>query len=239
MRLQKFLADAGVASRRASEKFVTEGRVSVNGAVVAELGSRIDPSHDRVTVDGVPVRERRKIYLALHKPPGWLCSRADPHKRRCVESLLPKEWANLYTVGRLDFSSEGLIFLTNDGQFALHITHPRYGIRKKYLATVAGRVEPAALGRLTQGLVHDGERLKAGRARILRTNNSHTLVEIELSEGKNREVRRMFEALGLTVERLQRIQIGPIKLGELPSGKWRTLSPVEVKSLLAIEAPPA
>ena len=148
-------------------------------------------------------------------------------------NLLPKEWNNLYSVGRLDFESEGLIFMTNDGEFSLHLTHPRYGVRKKYLASVTGRVESDMLDRITRGVAHEGENLKAEKARVISANNSNSLVELELAEGKNREVRRLFESQGLEVNRLVRTQIGKIKLGELPSGKWRTLTEPEIKSLLA------
>lgn len=233
VRLQKFLAESGVASRRASEEIIAAGRVEVNGRVVRELGSKVDPAHDRVLVDGRPVRPRRKLYVALNKPRGFVCSRRDPEKRKSIYDLLPAEWRNLYTVGRLDLESEGLIFLTNDGQFSLRISHPRYGMRKKYLAVIAGRVEPSEIERLTRGVSHAGERLKADRVRVLKCSNRQTLVELELSEGKYREVRRMFEVLGLGVTDLNRVQIGPIKLGELPSGKWRTLSEAEVAALQA------
>lgn len=232
VRLQKYLGDAGVASRRAGEQMILAGRVEVNGQVVRVLGTKVDPERDRVAVDGSPVRTRRKLYIALNKPPGYVCSRRDPARRRTVGELLPREWDNLYPVGRLDFKSEGLLFLTNDGEFCLRLTHPRYGIRKKYLATVEGRLEPAAVQQLTRGLVHEGERLKAERARLLSANQSHSVVELELAEGRNREVRRMFEALGFNVSQLRRTQIGRIRLGDLPPGKWRTLSPPEIKTLL-------
>jgi pseudouridine synthase len=233
VRLQKFLADAGVSSRRAGEAIILEGRVTVNGRVVKELGGRVDPAHDRVTVDGTLLRTKRKLYVALHKPPGYVCSRRDELKRRTIGNLLPREWSNLYSVGRLDFESEGLIFLTNDGEFSLRLTHPRYGVRKKYLATVAGRVEPAMLRRITEGVEQGGEMLKAEKARLLSANNSTSVVELELAGGKNREVRRLFEAQGLEVSRLVRTQIGKIRLGELPGGKWRTLTEPEIKSLLS------
>jgi 23S rRNA pseudouridine2605 synthase len=233
VRLQKFLAEAGVASRRASEKIILEGRVAVNGRAVSELGAKVDPGRDRVTVDGEPARPKRKFYVALNKPAGYVCSRSDEFKRRAIGDLLPREWTSLYSVGRLDFESEGLIFLTNDGEFSLHLTHPRYGVRKKYLATVAGRVESDVIGRMTRGVTHEGENLKAEKARVISANNSNSLVELELAEGKNREVRRLFESQGLEVNRLVRTQIGKIKLGELPSGKWRTLTEPEIKSLLS------
>ncbi len=222
-----------MASRRAGERIILAGRVAVNGRTVTELGGRVDPDHDRVTVDDVPVRVKRKVYVALNKPAGYMCSRQDELQRRTIGSLLPREWGNLYSVGRLDYESEGLIFLTNDGQFSLRLTHPRYGVRKKYLASVTGRVEPAVLGVLVRGVEFEGERLKAEKARLLSANNSNSVVELEMAEGKNREVRRLFESQGLTVNRLVRTQIGKIKLGELPSGKWRTLTAAEIKSLIS------
>ena len=140
VRLQKFLAEAGVASRRAGEQIILAGRVAVNGCPVNQLGTKIDPARDRVSVDGMPVKARRKLYVALNKPRGYICSRHDPLRRRRVADLLPEEWTNLYTVGRLDFDTEGLLFLTNDGDFANHVAHPRYGVPKTYVAEVKGKV---------------------------------------------------------------------------------------------------
>jgi 23S rRNA pseudouridine2605 synthase len=233
VRLQKFLAESGVASRRASEQCIAEGRVAVNGQTVRELGTKVDPNRDKVTVDGRAVRPKRKLYVALNKPAGVVCTRRDPEDRNTVGDLLPKEWSNLFPVGRLDYQSEGLIFLTNDGDFCLKLTHPRYGVRKKYRVTVEGRVDEDLGEKLVKGLVHEGERLKAERVKILVSNNSASLLEIDLAEGKNRELRRMFEVLGRAVTKLQRIQIGPIKLGELRVGRWRTLTDAEIKHLLA------
>ena len=232
VRLQKFLADAGVASRRASEQMMLAGRVAVNGHTVQALGTKVDPPHDHVTVDGKPVRPKRKIYLAMNKPAGLVCSRSDEFSRPTIYELLPREWGHVHSVGRLDYNSEGLLFLTNDGEFSLHLTHPRYGVRKKYLATVQGRVERETLGRFTRGVYHQGERLKAEKARLVSASQTRSVVELELAEGKYREVRRLFEAEGMSVRRLQRIQIGKIKLGELKPGKWRTLTEPEIKSLL-------
>ncbi len=233
VRLQKFLADAGVASRRAGEQIILAGRVTVNGELVQQLGAKVDPVGDRVAVDGRPLKAKRKLYVALNKPPGYVCSRNDPVPRHTIGDLLPKEWTNLYSVGRLDRDSEGLIFLTNDGQFCLRLTHPRYGIRKTYQVTLEGRIAPALLGVLTRGIVEGGEELKADKARLISVSNRQSLVELELSEGKNREVRRLFASQNLRVLRLQRVRIGPIKLGELPLGKWRTLTEPEIKSLLS------
>lgn len=232
IRLQKFLADAGVASRRAGEQMILAGRISVNGQTVRLLGTKVDPAQDEVALDGQPVRPRRKLYIALHKPAGCVCTRHDPENRPTIGELLPKEWGHLFSVGRLDYFSEGLIFLTNDGEFCLRLTHPRYGVRKVYRVTVEGRVEPGALVQLTKGVFEGGERLKAEKARILAANNSRSVVELVLTEGKNREVRRLCAALDWEVSRLQRTQVGPIRLGELPVGRWRTLTEPEIKSLL-------
>ncbi len=232
VRLQKFLAEAGVASRRASEQIILDGRVAVNGEPVRQLGTKIDPLHDRVTVDGRPVRARRKLYVVLHKPRGCVCSRSDEFNRPTIYELLPKEWTGLYSVGRLDFDTEGLIFLTNDGEFALRLTHPRYEVRKKYVVTVEGRMDAEILTRFTRGVIDHGERLKAEKARLMSSSLSRSVVELELAEGKNREVRRLFESQNVTVKRLQRTEIGKIKLGELKPGKWRTLTEPEIKSLL-------
>jgi 23S rRNA pseudouridine2605 synthase len=233
IRLQKFLAEAGVASRRAAEQFILDGRIAVNGQVVRQLGTKVDPLHDKVTADGRPVHVRRKLYVALHKPAGCVCSHADELGRPTIYELLPKEWQMVHSVGRLDFNSEGLIFLTNDGQFALRLTHPRYGVRKKYTATIEGEVGGDILKRFTQGIFDGGERLKALSARLVSGSRARSVVELELGEGKNREVRRLFESQGLLVRRLQRTQIGKIKLGELKPGRWRTLTETEIKTLLS------
>jgi 23S rRNA pseudouridine2605 synthase len=233
VRLQKFLADAAIASRRAAEQFILDGRVAVNGAPVRLLGSKVDPEHDQVTVDGKPVRVQRKHYLVLHKPRGCVCSKKDEHDRPTVYDLLPKEWQTVNSVGRLDYASEGLLFLTNDGEFALHLTHPRYGVRKRYVATVEGKVDDEMLREFTTGVWQGGEKLKAERGWIISATKAASVVELELAEGKNREVRRLFESQGLTVKRLVRTMIGKIKLGELKVGRWRTLTQSEIKTLLS------
>ena len=207
--------------------------MEVNGQVVRQLGVKVDPVHDKVRVDGKPVHTKRKLYIALNKPKGCVCSRKDEFERPTIYELLPKEWENvLYSVGRLDYDTEGLIFLTNDGQFALRLTHPRYEVSKKYVVMVEVRVEPEMLEEFERGVFHEGEKLKAKKARLVSATKSGSVVELELAEGKNREVRRMFESQGVTVKRLQRVQIGKIKLGELKPGKWRALTEPEIKSLL-------
>lgn len=234
VRLQKFLAEAGIASRRASERVIIAGRVTVNGAVASQLGAKVDPQQDRVAVDGRVVARKRKLYIAVNKPPGFVCTRGTKDERKRIGDLLPREWTELFSVGRLDYQSEGLIFLTNDGDFCLKLTHPRYGIPRKYVAWVEGRVTAEMIKNFTQGVVSAGEKLQARRARLISANNSNSIVELELTEGKNREVRRLFESQHLAVRRLQRVQIGPIKLGQLPAGKWRVLTEPEIKSLLPV-----
>jgi pseudouridine synthase len=233
LRLQKFLADAGVASRRGAEQFILEGRVSVNGEIIRQLGTKVEPDHDKISVDGKPLRAKRKIYLALNKPVGCVCSHKDELNRPTIYELLPREWQTVSSVGRLDFKSEGLIFLTNDGQFALRLTHPRYGVRKKYVTTVEGLVTPSIVRQFIEGIYDAGERLRALSGKIVSSSRARSVVELELGEGKNREVRRLFESQHLTVKRLQRTQIGKIKLGELKPGKWRTLTEAEIKTLIS------
>lgn len=233
VRLQKFLAECGVASRRAAEKLIQEGRVKVNGQIVQELGKKIQPDLDEVVVDGAKVKVKRKVYLALHKPRRYLSARKDPSPRRTVMALIPAEWDSVYPVGRLDFESEGLLFMTNDGDFALKLTHPRYGVKKVYEVLVEGPITMATVRNIARGVESEGEFLKPLSTRLLESNEQFSVVRVELAEGKNREVRRLFAGFELEVLRLIRIQIGPIKLGELPLGKWRTLTDPEIKSLLA------
>ena len=198
------------------------------------MGAQVEPGRDEVAVDGRGVRAKTRRYVALHKPRGYICSRAEDEDRRRIGDLLPKEWGDLFSVGRLDYQSEGLIFLTNDGDFCLKMTHPRYRITKTYVATIEGRVPPETLRKFTRGLMSEGEKLRAARARLISANNTRSVVELELAEGKNREVRRLFEAENLTVRQLLRVRIGPIKLGSLPAGKWRVLTEPEIKSLLQV-----
>jgi 23S rRNA pseudouridine2605 synthase len=232
VRLQKFLAEAGVASRRASEEIIVQARVSVNGKVITELGAKVDPARDQIMVDGKLVRTKRKLYVALHKPVGCVCSRNDERGRPTIYELLPPDWSNVQSVGRLDYDTEGLLLLTNDGELSLRLTHPRYGVKKLYEVTVEGRVKLDQVEALTRGIRDMGELLRAQRVRITSATKSRSVIELELTEGKNREVRRMCAAIGLNVERLVRTQVGKIKLGELRSGRWRALTEAEIKTLL-------
>ena len=230
VRLQKFLAQAGIASRRASETIIREGRVEVNGQRITRQGVQINPKADVVTVDGRHIQPLRHHYVAVHKPRGVLCTRKDERKRALLGDLLPADW-DLKPVGRLDRDSEGLIFATNDGEFALRITHPRYELPKVYRVEVEGKVTHRTLKLFTQGVVHRGETLRATEATLISANGTRSLVDLKLTEGKNREIRRMFETQDLKVTRLVRVQIGTVKLGELPTGKWRTLTETEIRTL--------
>ena len=230
VRLQKFLAQAGIASRRASEAVIREGRVEVNGQTVTRQGIQINPVADVVSVDGQMIQPLRHRYVAVHKPRGVLCTRKDEKQRTILGDLLPSDW-DLKPVGRLDRDSEGLIFATNDGDFALRITHPRYEVTKVYQVEAEGRVPHRTLRLLTQGVKHGGQMLRALKATLLEANRSRSVVELELTEGKNREIRRMFATQEIKIIRLARIQIGSIKLGELPTGKWRTLTKIEIETL--------
>ena len=197
VRLQKFLSEAGVASRREGEKLILDGRVTVDGQVVRLLGTKVNPTRDEVSLDGRPIRARAKRFVALNKPPKFLCTRHDTHDRRTVFDLLPADWGHLFTIGRLDADSEGLILLTNDGEFCQKVAHPSHGLLKTYRVTLAKRLEPETLKQLTVGLRDKGDFLKARSARLLSANNTRSEAELVLAEGKNREVRRMFKVLGL------------------------------------------
>ena len=232
VRLQKFLADAGVASRRASERLIEDGHVSVNGKTVRLLGVKVNPASDDIAVDGKLVRIKRKVYVALNKPVGYVTTRSDEQGKKDVMSLLPDHWQHLHPVGRLDKDTEGLLLFTNDGDFSLKLTHPRYRITKQYVALVSGRVTKQITQKICKGIVDKGERLKALNAQILAANNTHSTVDLELTEGKKREVRRLFAAHDHKVEKLRRIRVGTVHLAELPTGKWRTLTDGEIKSLL-------
>jgi pseudouridine synthase len=235
-RLQKYLARCGVASRRHAETLITSGAVSVNGVVVRELGTRIDPARDEVRVDGALVQPNaRLVYLLMHKPAGTLTTVSDPHGRRTALDLIPERWRDerVYPVGRLDYDTEGLLLLTNDGDLALRLTHPRYALTKEYHALVEGRPAREELARLEAGVMLQGEtrRTAPARAWLLRTLDDDAWVGLELHEGRNRQARRMFEAIGHRVIRLLRVRVGALRLGDLELGHVRELTPREVETL--------
>lgn len=231
VRLQKYLAEAGIGSRRACEQLIQQGRVAVNGAVVTTLGTKVEPGRDRVTVAGKAVVAERKVYIAIHKPAGVLCTSRDTQGRPRVLDLLPASLPRLYTVGRLDYDSEGLLLLTNDGNFSLRLTHPRYKMPKTYWVEVAGHLERAQVERLRVGIVSEGEMLRARTVTVLRRRDATTELELVLGEGKKRQIRRMLAAVGCPVRRLVRLAIGDVRLGNLKPGQWRNLIDEEIQHL--------
>jgi 23S rRNA pseudouridine2605 synthase len=243
-RLQKVLAHAGVASRRKCEELILQGRVRVNGQVVTQLGTKVDPTQDTIKVDGQAVTLEAKVYILLHKPRGYLSDALDFRGHPSALSLVP-DGERLYPAGRLDARSEGLLLLTNDGDLAHRLTHPRYEHEKEYLALVEGKPTEATLRRMRKGVVErDGQTLRADAVEWLERlgpeAQSHrwgkaprgmVWLRIVLHEGKKRHIRRMCAALGHPVRRLIRVRIGPLELGDLPVGKWRYLTQGEVKRL--------
>jgi 23S rRNA pseudouridine2605 synthase len=232
IRLQKFLAEAGVASRRRCEQLIRDGRVFVNGQPICRLGSQIDPDRDAVTVGGKPVVIERKIYLALHKPAGVLCTNRDTHGRERVLDLLPRSLPRLYTVGRLDKGTEGLLLLTNDGTFSLRLTHPRYKMSKTYWVEVEGKLKSAEITRLLRGVRSEGEWLRADRIFHVRAQSHGTELRLVLSQGRKRQIRRMMAAVGHPVKRLVRLAVGPVELGNLRKSQWRHLTHEEIQQLM-------
>lgn len=229
-RLQKVLAAAGLGSRRKCEELITQGRVEVDRQVVTELGTRVDPQTQEVRVDGSAIRQQRMVYFIVNKPSGVLSTNYDPEYRTRVVDLVAAN-ERLFTVGRLDQFSEGLILVTNDGQLANRLMHPRYGAEKTYQLVVAGQIEPATIARLRKG-VHLAEGFARVASLTVRKERPHSSdLEMVLREGKNRELRRIFAAVGHKVLKLRRTQIGPLKLGELPVGAHRTLSKAELDKL--------
>ena len=236
VRLQKILSQAGVASRRVAEEFIRQGRVTVQGKTVTTLGSRADPTHDDVRVDGRRIRlAPRRRYLLVNKPRGYIVTRRDPQHRPTVLDLVPHVREYLYPVGRLDYESEGLLILTNDGDLAAGLTHPRHGVEREYEARIRGVPDGPALFRLSQGVVIDGRRTAPARARLLRRHQapggSQAVVALILREGRNQQVRKMCEAVGHPVVRLRRVRIGPVQDPALRPGQARDLTPQEVALL--------
>lgn len=240
-RLARFLAHAGIASRRHAENLIAAGRVQVNGVTVREQGSRIDPDHDVILVDGRVVQTNsQNIYIMLHKPTGFLCTVSDPQGRPTVLELLPNDLRKMrvYPVGRLDYDTSGLLLLTNNGDFALHLTHPRYALEKHYEVLVQGQPGHAVIAALKQGVViteDNGRKYKTAPARIssIRHEGDQTRLALIIHEGRKRQVRRMLATTGQTVVSLKRIGVGSLGLSGLPVGKWRYLTEEEVQHLQA------
>ena len=237
-RLQKILSAAGIASRRAAESYITDGRVSVNGQTVAELGSKADPDIDDIRVDGRRIKlTTRRLYLLLYKPRGYIVSRSDPQRRPTVMDLLAKGGVKdyVYPVGRLDYDSEGLLLLTSDGDLAARLTHPSHEVEREYQVKVLGVPDDHDLERLSKGIVIDGRRTLPAGVKVLNvvqgSEAEHAVLSIVVKEGRNRQVRNMFEAIGHPVDRLKRVRIGPITDERIRPGEFRELDAKEIAAL--------
>lgn len=237
MRLQKFIANAGIASRRAAEKLISEGRVSVNDEIIREMGVQIDEDFDTVAVDGEVIKNvEKKYYIMLNKPVGFVTTVSDDLGRETVMDLVTDISARIYPVGRLDYDTEGLLLLTNDGDLTYRITHPKHDISKTYVAEVTGNISMDTILQLRRGVILDGQKTSPAEVEVVGATQFGTKVEITIHEGRNRQVRRMFESLGCIVKKLKRTKEGGLTLGHLPLGKWRKLSESEVNMLKKIEA---
>ena len=236
-RLQKILSAAGVASRRASEQLILEGRVTVNGETIRELGTKADPEKDAIKVDGRRIKtDPAKRYIALYKPKGYVTTRKDPEGRRTVMDLIDDS-QYIYPVGRLDYDTEGLVLMTTDGDLAARLMHPRHEVDKEYEVIVLGAPDPRAIEKLKKGVYIEGGRTSPAHVHVGSTVKGHkptTLLMITIREGRNRQIRKMCSAVGLPVRDLRRIRMGPITLGRLKPGQWRDLTPPELKRLKAV-----
>jgi len=238
VRLQKYLSEAGVSSRRGAEEIIREGRVRVNGKPVTELGARVDPARDAVTLDGKRIRPKPYKYVILHKPPGVVSTREDPRGRPKVVDLVPDLGVRLYPVGRLDFDASGVMLLTNDGDVAAVMTHPSYHTPRTYLVKVKGRPGEKDLERLRTGVkLDDGKKTLPARVepvkvrRGQRTPASNTWLKFTIKEGRHRQLKRMCRAVRHPALKIERVRMGPIKLGDLPVGGWRYASREEIRAL--------
>jgi len=231
-RLQKILSQAGIASRRAAEKLIAEGRVTVNGTTIREMGVKADPAVDDIRVDGRRIKApERHRYLLLNKPAGFVTTRSDPQRRPTVIDLLAGVREYVYPVGRLDYDTEGLLLLTNDGELAARLTHPRHGVERTYEAHVTGTPDGDALERLRRGIPLDGRRTLPADVVALNKRGRESVLLLTIREGRNRQVRRMCEAVGHPVRKLKRTKFGPIADRRLKPGEWRELTAAEVRTL--------
>ncbi len=232
IRLNKFLSEAGVASRRGADRLILEGRVKVNGQVAAELGTKVDPERDVVEVDGRRIQKKgRPVYILLYKPPGYLVTRKDPFRRRTVLDLVPPDLGRVFPVGRLDLASEGLILLTTDGELAYRLSHPRYEVKKTYLARVRGEPTAESIGKIKEGIWIEGKKRAPARIDLLFRSPKSSWLRIELHEGRKHEVRLMCRAIGHEVQELKRVALAGLTLKKMKKGQWRYLEPREVRQL--------
>ncbi|WP_313277381.1 pseudouridine synthase [Timonella senegalensis] len=233
VRLQKVLADAGIGSRRECENLIADGRVEVDGQLVYELGVRVDPATASIAVDGLSIQtDTSKVTLVVNKPRKMVSTMSDPQGRPTIAELVAGRSERLFHVGRLDYESEGIIILTNDGELANRLAHPRFEIEKTYMVTVRGKVANGVGSQLLKGIELEDGHAELDRFRIIDHTAAETLIEVSLHSGRNRIVRRMFDEVGYPVERLVRTQIGPIKIGDLKQGKYRILGKVELGTLM-------
>lgn len=231
MRLQKYLALCGVASRRHAEEMIAAGQVTVNGRTVTEMGTQVEET-DLVRVNGKKVEpEKKQVYIMYHKPAGEMTTASDPEGRPTVLSHFDHLGVRLFPVGRLDYDSEGLLLLTNDGTMTDKLLHPSNEVNKTYLAKVQGTVTPDMVRALQNGVVLDERKTSPAKVRVTKTEGDHSFVTVTIHEGRNRQVRRMFEVVGSTVLALKRIGFGPLQLDDLPRGRWRYLTEAEIRSL--------
>jgi 23S rRNA pseudouridine2605 synthase len=230
-RLNKFLAHAGLGSRRHCETLISSGRVAVDGHIMRELGTKVDPAHQRISVDGEPLRTERSVYWLVNKPRGYLCTNRDPAGRPLAIDLVPHVNQRVYTVGRLDEDSEGLLLLTNDGDLANRLMHPRFGVDKTYQVQVAGIPTAEDIQQLLKGVWLSDGHVRARQVKREKRQGDSTWLRIVLNEGKNREIRRMLARLGHKVLRLRRVALGPVRLGTLLPGKARRVTKPELDAL--------
>lgn len=239
-RLQKVLAHAGIASRRKCESLILDGRVTVDGEVLTELGTKVDPASQIIAVDGKPIEAEEKVVLLLNKPTSYVSTVSDPEGRRTVMTLLPDIRERLYPVGRLDYDTSGLLLFTNDGTLTERLLHPSRTVEKVYRVTVSGQVDKDARRALSEGIELDDGLTAPAIVEVMR-QGAESVIQIAIHEGRNRQVRRMFEVLGMPVHRLKRIAFGPLDIGHLKTGEWRWLRPSEWKALyrgVDLTAPP-
>jgi len=231
IRLQKYMAESGIASRRKSEELIAAGKVKVNGKI-ASIGDKVDPKNDKVEIAGQKVQKETELrYIMLNKPRGFITTMSDEMDRKCVAELISDIPVRVYPVGRLDKDSEGLLLLTNDGEFANNMTHPSKHVPKTYRVTVRPGINEEILNNLMTGIMIDGKMTLPADVRVVSQEPNRVVMEIVICEGRNRQIRKMCEDQGLTVARLKRVAIGPVKLGMLKQGEWRDLTPQELKSL--------
>jgi len=234
MRLNKFLASCGVSSRRKCDELIFSGKVRVNGKIVKTPAYQVNPEKDEVIVNENIVKLPQKIYIALNKPEGVLCSLKDDFGRTLIIDLIPEIKERIFPVGRLDYNSEGLILLTNDGELANRLIHPKFKVEKTYHVLIKGIIDENKLKIISNGMEVDGEKYQPAKVRIFNIGKKTSHIEIKIKEGKKRQIRKMFKELGFEVKKLKRVKFGPIKLGNLKKGEWRYLNEIEIRNLYRI-----